>query len=60
MRALKQELKPFRDVARALEDCVGHEQSGIPTGLLGKLMAASWSASAPLAARYWYKFVTAE
>ena len=40
MRALKQELKPFRDVGRAIEDCVGHEQPGVPTVLLGMQLSS--------------------
>lgn len=35
MRALEQELKPFQEAARAIEDSVGQGQPGIPTHLLG-------------------------
>ena len=36
MLALKQDLQPFQQIARAIEDCVGHEQPGAPTQQLGR------------------------
>ena len=41
MLALKQDLQPFQQIARAIEDCVGHGQAGVPTRQLGmQLMQA--------------------
>ena len=38
MQALKQELKPFRDIARAIEDAIGEGHHGVPSDRLGDLL----------------------
>ena len=35
MLALKQDLQPFQQIARAIEDCVSHGQAGVPVRQLG-------------------------